>query len=104
MTKIVATEHTWETKVAEKRKQLQRQIPGEWKLSSTFISSLPQNGHLVEADIPRRSGILSEEELDITEHYSAGQLLQKLAWGGVSSVQVTTAFCKRAAIAQQLVI
>ncbi|KAE8353197.1 amidase signature domain-containing protein [Aspergillus coremiiformis] len=94
--------NSWETTVAEKRKQLELQIPQDWRLSATLLTSLPSNGHLVEADIPQRSGILSEEELDITEHYTAGQLLQKLAWGKVTSLAVTTAFCKRAAIAQQL--
>ncbi|KAE8389316.1 amidase signature domain-containing protein [Aspergillus alliaceus] len=102
MTAIIAMETHWETHVAEKRKQLERQIPEHWRLSTTFLSSLPSNGQLIEADIPRRSGILTEEELDITEHYSAGQLLQKIAWGELSSLVVTTAFCKRAAIAQQL--
>ncbi|KAF7590832.1 hypothetical protein BBP40_002301 [Aspergillus hancockii] len=102
MTRITATESNWEAKVAENRKRLQRSIPIEWQLTAAFLSSLPPNGHLVEADIPRRSGILSTEELDITEHYSAGQLLQKLAWGKLSSLAVATAFCKRAAIAQQL--
>ncbi|KAI9040537.1 general amidase GmdB [Aspergillus affinis] len=92
----------WRALVAQKRKQLDAQIPSEWRLSDSFVASLPENGHLIEADIPRRSGILTGLELDITENHTAAQLLQKLAWGDVSSVAVTTAFCKRAAIAQQL--
>ncbi|KAK1147548.1 hypothetical protein N8T08_000890 [Aspergillus melleus] len=92
----------WRALVAQKRKQLDAQIPSEWRLNDSFVASLPENGHLIEADIPRRSGILTDVELDITENYTAAQLLQKLAWGDVSSVAVTTAFCKRAAIAQQL--
>ncbi|OGM45382.1 general amidase-B [Aspergillus bombycis] len=102
MAGITSTECNWETKVAEKRKQLEREIPQDWLLNATFLSQLPSNGHLIEADIPRHSGLLSEEELDITERYTATQLLQKLAWGEVTSLAVTTAFCKRAAIAQQL--
>ncbi|KAE8157534.1 amidase signature domain-containing protein [Aspergillus tamarii] len=97
-----ATKCNWETRVAEKREQLELQIPQDWRLNATFLSTLPSNGHLVEADIPRHSGLLSDEELDITEHYTAAQLLQKIAWGEVTSLAVTTAFCKRAAIAQQL--
>ncbi|KAE8364095.1 amidase signature domain-containing protein [Aspergillus caelatus] len=97
-----ATKCNWETRVAEKREQLELQIPQDWRLNATFLSTLPSNGHLVEADIPRHSGLLSDEELDITEQYTAAQLLQKLAWGEVTSLAVTTAFCKRAAIAQQL--
>ncbi|KAL4739691.1 amidase signature domain-containing protein [Aspergillus similis] len=95
-------EETWQAAAAERRKILDLLIPAEWKLSEEFRASLPANGRLLQADPVRKSGILSEAELDITENYSAGQLLQRLAWGDVSSLAVTTAFCKRAAIAQQL--
>ncbi|KAL3435794.1 amidase signature domain-containing protein [Aspergillus tetrazonus] len=95
-------EETWQAAVAERRRILNLLIPTEWKLSEDFKASLPADGRLLQADPVRKSGILSEEELDITENYSAGQLLQRLAWGDVSSLAVTTAFCKRAAIAQQL--
>ncbi|KAL4892740.1 amidase signature domain-containing protein [Aspergillus ambiguus] len=92
----------WSVIVAQKRKQLDLQIPSKWRLSDKFVSSLPQDGRLIQADIPRRSGILSDAEIDITENYTAAQILQKLAAGEVTSLAVTTAFCKRAAIAQQL--
>lgn len=97
----------WKELVAEKQNQLRDQIPSEWRLSETLLSSLhpssPNGGHLIETNVPRQSGILSDIELDITENYSAGQLLQKIAAKDVTSLAVTTAFCKRAAIAQQLV-
>ena len=93
----------WRVLVAQKRKQLDQQIPADWRLSGAFISSLPKDGRLIEADVARRGGILSDGEVDITENYSAAQLLQKLAGGELTSLAVTTAFCKRAAIAQQLV-
>lgn len=51
---------------------------------------------------PRQSGILTEEELSITES-SATQLVRDIAAGKLTSVAVTTAFCKRAALAHQLV-
>ncbi|GAB1216663.1 hypothetical protein ATERTT37_005881 [Aspergillus terreus] len=92
----------WRILVAQKRKQLYQQIPTDWRLSEAFISSLPKDGRLIEADVARRSGILSDGEVDITENYSAAQLLQKLARGDLTSLAVATAFCKRAAIAQQL--
>lgn len=102
MTKTTAIKD-WRTTVAQKREQLASAIPSEWRLDDKLLASLPQNGNLIEADIPRRSGILSKEELQITEIYTAEGLLQQLAAGGLSSLAVTTAFCKRAAIAQQLV-
>ncbi|PKY06707.1 alpha-glucosidase [Aspergillus campestris IBT 28561] len=92
----------WRTAVAQKREQLASAIPAKWRLDDKLLASLPQNGNLIEADIPRRSGILSEEELQITEAYTAEELLRQLAAGELSSLAVTTAFCKRAAIAQQL--
>jgi amidase len=94
---------TWRALVAQKRNELDKQIPSEWRLDDKLKASVLQGHKLIEADVPRRSGLLSDIELDITENYSAVQLLQRLACGEVSSLAVTTGFCKRAAIAQQLV-
>ena len=52
---------------------------------------------------PRICGLLTEHELDITENYDAVTLLEKIAAKELTSHLVTTAFCKRAAVAQQLV-
>lgn len=93
----------WRILAARKRKQVDSQIPTAWRLDGALLASVLESGKLLEADIPRRSGILSEQEIEITEQYSAEQLLRRLAQGGVTSLAVTTAFCKRAAIAQQLV-
>lgn len=103
MTKDQPQEQSWQAIAAARRKQLDLLIPKEWKLSEEFKASLPADGRLIQADPARKSGILSETELDITESYSAAQLLERLARSEVSSLAVTTAFCKRAAIAQQLV-
>ncbi|RAK87162.1 fatty-acid amide hydrolase [Aspergillus costaricaensis CBS 115574] len=102
MTQTASTREDWRTLVARKRKQLDAQIPSEWRLTEKFLATIPANGRLIEADVVRGSGILSEKELSITENYSATELLDELSKGAVSSVDVTTAFCKRAAIAQQL--
>lgn len=90
----------WQELVARKRNKCQQKTPKEWILPTEFLNVTP---HPLEYDIPRRCGILSSLELDITENYTATQLIAKLAVGNVSSLDVTTAFCKRAAIAQQLV-
>jgi amidase len=91
----------WQELVARKRRECQDKIPREWTLSEDVLKEVPQ--HLLEYDLPRRSGLLSNAELDITENYTATELLIKLASGQVSSLVVTTAFSKRAAIAQQVV-
>lgn len=70
----------------------------------TLVFPLDKNPNkLIDMDIPRSSGLLSERELTITEKYSVPELLAKLASGELTSLEVTTAFSKRAAIAQQVV-
>ncbi|RAL07391.1 general amidase GmdB [Aspergillus homomorphus CBS 101889] len=102
MTILETPPQDWRAIVAHKRKQLDAQIPPAWRLSEHFQASLPANGHLLAFNAVSKSNILTPEELDLTENYTAGQLLQRLAWGDISSEAVTTAFCKRAAVAQQL--
>lgn len=92
----------WQDLVTAKQQECKEKIPLEWRIN-TEHPALAETPRLIEADIPRRSGLLSDTELDITENYTASQLLVRLATGRVSSLDVTTAFCKRAAIAQQLV-
>lgn len=99
-THYTSPSQNWQDLVAHKRRECQGKIPAEWALSGDLLAVPPR---LLDYDLPRRSGLLSDLELDITENYSAGQLLEKLASGQVSSLAVTTAFCKRAAIAQQVV-
>ena len=53
--------------------------------------------------VPLTCGLLDETEAEITSDYDATSLLQELKTGTWSVEKVTTAFCKRAAIAHQLV-
>lgn len=103
MTAAEPAPEDWRIAVAEKRKKLEKLIPSEWRLSEDVIASHKANGKLIEANVPRTCSFVSEAEIQITENFTATQLLQKLAAGDLSSLEVTTAFCKRAAIAQQLV-
>lgn len=52
---------------------------------------------------PSAAEILSENDFHITESYTARSLAQALAEGNLKALDVVTAFCKRAAVAQQLV-
>lgn len=99
-TEVAAPSQNWQELVARKQSECKQKIPSEWTLSTDLLAVPPR---LLEHDLPRRSGLLSELELDLTEKYTAAQLLAKLALGEASSLAVTTAFCKRAAIAQQVV-
>jgi hypothetical protein len=96
----ITSQIPWQDLVAKKRRECSQKIPREWILSAEQLSAPP---HLLEYDLPRRCGLLSDYELDLTENFTAKQLLAKLGSGNVSSLDVTRAFCKRAAIAQQVV-
>ncbi|UNI15540.1 Amidase [Purpureocillium takamizusanense] len=85
---------SWEERVADKKSRLDKTIPAEWR-----INTQPTGNSFMS--IPKESGILSDDELAITES-NATDLVRKLADGQLTSVAVTTAFCKRAALAQQL--
>lgn len=78
-------------------------IPKEWQLPSKYLENVNTNSDLNVLDIPRTCDILNEKEIDITENYDATALLEKMASKQLSSYDVVLAFCKRAAIAHQLV-
>ncbi|KAK6532642.1 hypothetical protein TWF281_006823 [Arthrobotrys megalospora] len=80
----------------KKAEQLSR-IPKEW-----FLESLPDDNISNVTHIPRECGLLSARELEITETYDAVELADKIQKRAYSCYEVTVAFCKRAAIAQQL--
>ncbi|KAL2826290.1 amidase signature domain-containing protein [Aspergillus cavernicola] len=90
----------WQQKSQRKREELAAKIPSEWRLSSDLLETAASVDNII--GIPRQSGILTERELDITESSDATALVERLAGREFSALEVATAFCKRAAIAQQL--
>lgn len=70
-------------------------IPTEWLLSETTLNNLPTN----VIDIAQLS--LSVREIELTTLDASGLAAKILAWEA-TSVEVTRAFCHRAAIAHQL--
>lgn len=100
---MTTTTETWETIASNYRSQTTAKIPIEWLLPSSITSSISETSFQNVLDIPRTCGILSQEEIEITEMYDAVTLSGLLGEGKVKSVDVTRAFCKRAAVAQQLV-
>jgi amidase len=84
----------WQEIAEDKKARIAASIPEEWR-----IKSLPTDDSVMW--YPSQSGIMSPEELAITES-SAVDLVAGLATGKLTSVAVTTAFCKRAAMAHQL--
>lgn len=93
----------WRTLAASKRESVYARIPKEWRLSPSQTSQYTETSGISVLDVPRTCGILTEKELDITENYDATDLVKMMAEGQFSSTEVVTAFCKRAAVAQQCV-
>lgn len=82
---------------SSKQRQRQSQIPPEWLLPRQY-------DHLTNLmHVPEICGILTDEEIDITSHFDATGLLHNMRNGTWTAEKVVTAFCKRAAIAHQLV-
>lgn len=87
----------WKQRAAIKREQQYAQIPQEWR-----IEPLPSPLPVSTLDYINACTILTPEEHAITNTASATRLLSQIRSRELSSLQVATAFCKRAAIAQQL--
>ncbi|KAI0425238.1 putative fatty-acid amide hydrolase [Xylaria sp. FL1042] len=83
---------------AEKISQQKSKIPEEWRISPDITKN---DTNFMQ--VPTTCGVLSDVECEITSNYDATALLAKLKAGIFSVEQVTVAFCKRAAIAHQLV-
>lgn len=91
-------ESPWQSIARRKQQEQVDAIPKSWILKTR--PSADRNNVLA---IPRECHILSAREIEITEKYDATALVEQLAAKRLKSVDVVTAFCKRAAIAQQLV-
>lgn len=87
----------WQDIARRKQEERNARIAPEWELQDTLSAS---GGSIL--DVPRRCGLLTNHEIDITEQYDATRLSYELAAGRIKSEHVVRAFCKRAAIAQQL--
>lgn len=90
-------EEPWRDIAARKKAEQYARIPQAWLLPQ---STDHDKSNILQ--VPRQSGILTDAELLITEKYDATDLVSELANGNLTSESVATAFCKRAAIAQQL--
>jgi amidase len=93
------SEQKWEKIAAAKRATLADSIPKEYRVPQ---DRQPPDSQLNVTSWPKESGWFSQKELEITDS-TASSILQKIASKVWSSEEVTKAFCKRAAAAQQLV-
>jgi hypothetical protein len=87
----------WKQRASLKRQQQAAQIPEQWKLNP-LPSPLPRSA----LNFIDKCELLSPRERQITSTLNASRLLSRIASRDISSLEVAIAFCKRAAIAQQL--
>ncbi|CAH0042498.1 unnamed protein product [Clonostachys rhizophaga] len=73
-------------------------VPLELRLPQALIDDPPKD----VSNIPRECGILSANDLEITDQYDAVALAEAIASKKLTAVEVATAFAKRAIIAHQL--
>ncbi|KAF2204005.1 acetamidase [Delitschia confertaspora ATCC 74209] len=88
---------TWQSISRRKKEEQLSRIPKEW-----ILTEKPGSAVTIYMDIPQKCGLLTKEELRITEEFDATALAEEIRMGRLKSVDVVRAFCKRAAIAHQL--
>jgi amidase len=88
----------WKLYAAQKRNSILELIPPAWKLPVAVPSPLEQKD--VTGDYIRQ--FLTSREIEITETDAVG-IVQKTTTGVWTALEVTEAFCHRAALAHQLV-
>lgn len=88
---------SWKETARLRRQQQYEAIPPSWRLKS-IPTDFRDTRYVIE-----RSGLLTARELDITGTIGAGKILRKYEEGDWTVEEVVTAFCKRAAIATQLI-
>ena len=98
---MTSAEAPWKDIAHRKQAQRAAAIPRKWRLRN-LPKEGPQYGSQPVLHIPLDGRILSPSELAITELYTAETLVEALSTNKLTSLAVTTAFCKRAAIAQQV--
>jgi amidase len=88
----------WNNIIAQKRTTQSSLIPEPWRLPAEVLANLPASS----IDTIHTSVILSADELAWTETTDIRDLVSLVKSRSITSEQLTTAFCKRAAISQQV--
>jgi amidase len=92
----MASGKRWQDIARERKLKQENSIPQEWRIDPpTEVQNV--------MDIPRTCGQLNEHELTITEERDVEVILKHISGQKWTSLDVTTAFLKRAIIAHQLV-
>lgn len=93
--------HEWQLKAYAKTRETMSKIPQEWILTAPEIVAARQQLQSLGGNTVVEA-YLTEDEVEITDLESV-QLQDRISEGKLSALQVTSAFCKRAAIVGQIV-
>ncbi|KAJ9197293.1 fatty-acid amide hydrolase [Paecilomyces variotii] len=88
----------WEEEANKCKEILANSVPKQWMVPE---DKLPPAEELNVIDFPRKSGLLTDKELSITE-MSATALVAAMSKGELTAEEVVVAFLKRATIGHQL--
>lgn len=88
----------WQDIAKAKRAALLDSIPAEWRIPADLM---PPESQLDVTGFPTKSGFFTDDELKYTST-KIPELLQQIHSGKWKTVDVTSAFCKRAAVAHEL--
>ena len=81
----------WQLISWQKKDEQYARIPSEWLIPSEKLPASDVTNYL---DVPRTCGVLTEEDLRLTERYDANGLGEAIRMREVKSVDVVQAFCK----------
>lgn len=93
------SQDSWKDRAAAKRAETLNKIRPEWRLSADDIERANRQRDITGSFIEQ---FLDKDEVSVTSLTSV-PLLETLAEQKLSAVQVATAFCRRAAVAHQIV-
>jgi len=93
------SQDSWKDRAATKRAETLNKIHPEWRLTADDLERANQQRDITGPFIEQ---FLDKDEVSITSLASV-PLLKALAERKWSAVQVATAFCRRAAVAHQIV-
>ncbi|RSM18086.1 hypothetical protein CDV31_003008 [Fusarium ambrosium] len=91
-------ESSWEARAAAKREAIMAKIPQPWRLAPEDLERAAQQRDLTGSFI---NGFLDKQTVSITSMDSL-PILESISSGKSSAMEVTTAFCRTAAIAHQI--
>ncbi|KAJ9494584.1 hypothetical protein H2202_010016 [Exophiala xenobiotica] len=104
-TSTTPTDH-WQVIAQRKQDARSHLLPKEWLIPQAALESYMSSPTANVINVPIECGILTARELEITGSHDAVSLLGMLRRGpverGYTAEEVATAFCKRAAVAQQV--